>query len=184
MTLIQGTKSLCPCPQCLVPKDGLFNLRISHCLRSAEHTKSLFEEASKLKNKTEKDQIFKSAGLRQIEVLAPPRDYLYLTVGQNVFMSVSNSDPYKAASTDDLHTFDLGIWGAHMFSQFKLHLETMGREKEAALDAKCNAFLVPDQCWFIHSGSTTYTSGGVSTISAQWLRCTSTMEVSIGILRR
>ena len=40
---------------------------------------------------------------------------------------------------------NLGIWGAHMFSQFKLHLEAIGREKEAALDAKCNAFLVPNQ---------------------------------------
>jgi hypothetical protein len=46
-------------------------------------------------------------------------------------------DPYLACSFDELHFGSSGLWGAHLFEQFKAHLKALpGRNAAVEVDAK------------------------------------------------
>ena len=53
---------------------------------------------------------------------------------QNAFWKVQNSDPFRAVSWDRLHSFSTGVFGDHMWSDFKLLFKEIGRDAEAKID--------------------------------------------------
>jgi hypothetical protein len=67
MALIRGEKGLYPCPICLVPRDQQSNLSIFHTLRTAAHSRSIYE-AGLTMTATEREALLKSEGLRNVAV--------------------------------------------------------------------------------------------------------------------
>jgi hypothetical protein len=67
IALIRGTNSKFPCPICLVPNDQLTNLTDKFALRTTELMKKVYDEAQLL-NLTEREQLLKEHGLRNVEV--------------------------------------------------------------------------------------------------------------------
>lgn len=67
MALIRGEKGLYPCPICLVPRDQQSDLSRSYTLRTAAHTQEFYEAGLKLRA-TEREELLKSKGLRNVAV--------------------------------------------------------------------------------------------------------------------
>lgn len=67
MALTRGVNASYPCPICLVPKEEIPHLSISHQLRTAKNMQAIWNEASEL-NATDKEKLLKSFGLRDVEV--------------------------------------------------------------------------------------------------------------------
>lgn len=44
------------------------------------------------------------------------------------------SDPYEALSFDRLHTFHSGLFGDHLWTQLKKHIESLGRDASTLVD--------------------------------------------------
>jgi hypothetical protein len=69
MALTRGVNSLFPCPTCLVPKAKIPDLGISHELRTVARMEAIWRNALTL-NATEREELLKSYGLRDVEVNA------------------------------------------------------------------------------------------------------------------
>ena len=69
MALIRGgVFSLYPCPRCLVHKDKLGDLSKTAELRTEERMKEVLETARSQRLRTEKEEILKGYGLRDVDV--------------------------------------------------------------------------------------------------------------------
>ncbi len=55
---------------------------------------------------------------------------------QNAFWSLHNSEVHCAMSFDCLHAFQGGLFGQHLFKQFKAQVEELGRVKTAQVDTQ------------------------------------------------
>jgi len=71
MALIRGTGSHAPCPRCLVTEGDMWNPSVCAPLRTSAGTSATIERAKQEKVKDKKEEILKSAGLRDVEVLSP-----------------------------------------------------------------------------------------------------------------
>ncbi|KAJ6627809.1 hypothetical protein B0H10DRAFT_2429041 [Mycena sp. CBHHK59/15] len=107
---IRNSRSLHPCPQCLVHKDDLHRLSRSYPARTADGMSAAFAQAP-TSSKTQRNDFLKSYGLHDFE---------------HLLWSFAHSDPYEATGYDCLHFFDGGIWGRHMWVLLKDHLQTTG----------------------------------------------------------
>jgi hypothetical protein len=58
------------------------------------------------------------------------------TPHQNVFWDLRNSDPHRALSFDRLHSNNSGLFGHHLWVQFKVLTTRFGRTQTAQLDAQ------------------------------------------------
>ncbi|KAL0572513.1 hypothetical protein V5O48_009455 [Marasmius crinis-equi] len=125
MTLIRGLRALHPCPKCMVGKEELSDLSHRWKKRAAQDTIDVLNEVALLDLKGEKETLLKEYSLR---------------FAQNAFMTIANSDPYQAASFDDLHFEDLRMWGSHLFPLLKNHFECLGRKAQGSLDKRFKEF--------------------------------------------
>ncbi len=53
---------------------------------------------------------------------------------QNAFWSLRNSEVHRAMSFDRLHAFQGGLFGQHLFKEFKARVEELGRVEAAQVD--------------------------------------------------
>ena len=68
MALTRGVNASFPCPVCLVPKEEIPNLSVTHHLRTSEEMQAVWNRASEL-NATEKEELLKSYGLQDVQVI-------------------------------------------------------------------------------------------------------------------
>ncbi|KAJ7587834.1 hypothetical protein C8J56DRAFT_786443 [Mycena floridula] len=126
VNLVRGTASRHPYYKCLVPREELCDLSKSFIPRTVEDTFQVLQQVDKLKLKGEKEDLLKEYSI------CPPL--------QNAFARVANTDPHAASSFDELHTDDSGLWGKHLFSQFKLHIDALGQSAATEIDNRVNSF--------------------------------------------
>ncbi|KAJ7848671.1 hypothetical protein B0H13DRAFT_1729915 [Mycena leptocephala] len=107
---IRNSRSLHPCPQCLVHHDDLHRLARSYAPRTTAGMSAALAK-SPTSSKTQRNDFLKVYGLHDFE---------------HFLWSFAHSDPYKAAGYDCLHFFDGGIWGRHMWVLIKDYLQTHG----------------------------------------------------------
>ncbi|THV00958.1 hypothetical protein K435DRAFT_818161 [Dendrothele bispora CBS 962.96] len=142
MALIRGLGGLCPCPKCLVPQDKLSDLSNTFELRSPENTHKVFQKVNLCSTQAEKEDLLKQVSLRP---------------HPNVFLDLNYMDPYRACSFDELHFDSSGLWGDHLFSQFKKHLDGMaGRTAAVLIDSRFSQ--MPSWSKLNHFSSVTGTS--------------------------
>ncbi|KAJ7263191.1 hypothetical protein B0H12DRAFT_1209494 [Mycena haematopus] len=118
MALIRGLRGLYPCPICFVKSDEQSNLSKISTLRTSTKAQEAVKRARSL-NAEAREDLLKDMGLRNVD---------------NVFWKVAHSDPYHAISFDRLHSHRSGLWGDHLFSVIKLHVEKLGGRHLAKLD--------------------------------------------------
>ncbi|KAH9168214.1 hypothetical protein EDB89DRAFT_2115405 [Lactarius sanguifluus] len=124
MSLIRGTKSKSPCPICLVKKDELADVTKTWSLRTAAHAQELVQQARGHKRVKDREALLSAYGLRNVN---------------NVFWTLSHTDPHRALSFDRLHSNNSGIFGYHLWGAFKALIGHYSREEEAKVDAQCRA---------------------------------------------
>lgn len=120
MALIRGNKCLFPCPVCLVPASELSNLAVKWPRRTVEQAK----EALNHRLVGERQEATKELGLRPIEVQCSFIFYHFADTKfkQNSLWQLQRSNLHDAASEDGLHFNQIGIFGYHLYGQFKLAL--------------------------------------------------------------
>ncbi|KAJ7056214.1 hypothetical protein C8F01DRAFT_1062415 [Mycena amicta] len=119
MTLIRGYPSLHPCPVCLVHLDALSDPTDSSPLRTAIESERAVKEAREM-SAQDREQKLKELGLRNVD---------------NAFWLLSpRSDLHRASSFDRLHFYDSGLWGHHLFTQLKAHIDASGTRQLSVLD--------------------------------------------------
>ncbi|KAJ7671894.1 hypothetical protein B0H17DRAFT_1162079 [Mycena rosella] len=111
MALTRGLQSLYPCPICYIKKEDQADVNALPALRTTELSQRAVKAARKL-NADGREVLLKDHGLRNVD---------------NVFWSIAYSDPYHALSFEHLHSYSSGLWGTHLFSRVKLHVERLGR---------------------------------------------------------
>ncbi|KAI6154902.1 hypothetical protein BKA82DRAFT_4010622 [Pisolithus tinctorius] len=119
MTLIQGTKSKCPCPFCLVPLEQLWDLKKTYEMHTTEQHKrvlALFEEKKMVGEKK-----LKSLGLCPVK---------------NTFWSVEHSEPEQAASFELLHSLHGGMGGKHIHGELRIVVSELGHDSKTRLEAQ------------------------------------------------
>ncbi|THU90821.1 hypothetical protein K435DRAFT_675329, partial [Dendrothele bispora CBS 962.96] len=122
MALIRGLGGLCPCPKCFVSQEDLSDLSVQFQLRTPVHTLEIFQQVKKCTTQVEKENILKEFSLRP---------------HMNVFLDLNHVDPYFACSFDELHFDSSGLWGDHLFAQFKRHLDALpGRAGSVTVDSR------------------------------------------------
>ncbi|KAJ6551093.1 hypothetical protein B0H10DRAFT_1849878, partial [Mycena sp. CBHHK59/15] len=106
---IRNSRSLHPCPQCLVHKNDLPRLTKTF----PEHTtESMSLALARVPaGKTNHNEHLKQYGLHDFE---------------HFLWKFNNSNPYQATGYDCLHFFDSGIWGRHMWPLIKGYLQNNG----------------------------------------------------------
>jgi hypothetical protein len=67
MALIRGHQGLYPCPICLVPQSEQSDLSKSHALRTAAHTREIYETGLNL-TAADRESLLKSESLRNVAV--------------------------------------------------------------------------------------------------------------------
>ena len=72
MALIRGVGSLHPCPRCLIHHMKLKDLTHVSVLRTTENMKAEVQRARTQRLLKDKEEILKSAGLREVDVRFPP----------------------------------------------------------------------------------------------------------------
>ncbi|KAJ7082070.1 hypothetical protein B0H15DRAFT_785946 [Mycena belliarum] len=107
---IRNSRSLHPCPQCMVHHDELHCLSQSFPARTAEAMSAALVQAPTA-SKTRRNDFLKSYGLHDFQ------HFLWL---------FAHSDPYAAAGYDCLHFFDGGTWGRHVWVLLKEYLQVNG----------------------------------------------------------
>ncbi|KAJ7603425.1 hypothetical protein B0H17DRAFT_1189832 [Mycena rosella] len=107
---IRNSRSLHPCPQCLVHKDDLHRISQSYPARTVDEMATAIAQAPTT-NKTQRNDFLKTYGLHDFE---------------HFLWSFAYSDPYGATGYDCLHFFDGGIWGRHMWVLLKEYLQSNG----------------------------------------------------------
>ncbi|KAJ7059195.1 hypothetical protein C8F01DRAFT_1370778 [Mycena amicta] len=84
-----------------------------------------------------------SPSLRKPGVRAAAREEGLKNVGlrnvENVFWNIGLTDPHQANSFDRLHSHHSGLFGDHLLSQVKLHLENLGARQVATFDKQFDA---------------------------------------------
>ncbi|KAH9013071.1 hypothetical protein EDB85DRAFT_2158478 [Lactarius pseudohatsudake] len=108
MSLIRGYRGKMPCPICLVPNDKLADISTTWPLRTAAGMEEIVVHGRTL-NKNIREKLLSRHGLRDIN---------------NVFWLVKNSDPYRALSFDRLHSNNSGLFGYHLWGEFKALAQT------------------------------------------------------------
>ncbi|KAJ7241195.1 hypothetical protein B0H12DRAFT_1250508 [Mycena haematopus] len=116
MALIRGLRGLYPCPICFVKSNEQSDLSKISTLRTSKNAQEAVKRARSL-NAEAREDLLKNMGLRN-----------------NVFWKIAHSDPYHAISFDRLHSHHSGLWGDHLFSVIKLHVEKLGGRHLAKLD--------------------------------------------------
>ncbi|KAH9061804.1 hypothetical protein EDB83DRAFT_2506592 [Lactarius deliciosus] len=124
MSLIRGTKAKSPCPICLVKNDELVDLTKTWPLRTAAHSQELVQQARGHKRVKDREALLSAYGLRNVN---------------NVFWTLSHTDPHRALSFDRLHSNNSGVFGYHLWGAFKALIGRYSREEEAKVDAQCRA---------------------------------------------
>ncbi|KAH9029162.1 hypothetical protein EDB85DRAFT_2147471 [Lactarius pseudohatsudake] len=124
MSLTRGTKANSPCPICLVKKDELVDLTKTWPLRTAAHAQELVQQARGHRRVKDREALLSAYGLRNVN---------------NVFWTLSHTDPHRALSFDRLHSNNSGIFGYHLWGAFKALIARYSREEEAKVDAQCRA---------------------------------------------
>ncbi|KAH9007984.1 hypothetical protein EDB83DRAFT_2509248 [Lactarius deliciosus] len=124
MSLIRGTKAKSPCPICLVKNDELVDLTKTWPLRTATHSQELVQQARGHKRVKDHEALLSTYGLRNVN---------------NVFWTLSHTDPHRALSFDRLHSNNSGVFGYHLWGAFKALIGRYSREEEAKVDAQCRA---------------------------------------------
>ncbi|KAJ7759514.1 hypothetical protein B0H16DRAFT_1313294 [Mycena metata] len=105
---IRNSRSLHPCPKCLVHHNDLHKLFKRSDRRTPESMQAILTRAENL-NATQREELLKSYGLHNFKLF---------------LWSFHHSDPYAAASYDLLHYFDGGKWGRHVWVLIKEHLQS------------------------------------------------------------
>ncbi|KAJ6572551.1 hypothetical protein DFH09DRAFT_916657, partial [Mycena vulgaris] len=123
MALIRGLQGLYPCPICFVPWNEQSDLSTDHLVRTGNGSQEIVEQARAQHTAADRDELLKDNGLRD-----------------NVFWKISNTDPHEAISYDPLHADDGGLWGAHLFVQFKARVTELGRAAIVKIDTQMAAF--------------------------------------------
>ncbi|KAK6967147.1 hypothetical protein R3P38DRAFT_3244617 [Favolaschia claudopus] len=111
---IRNSRSLHPCPQCLVHKDDLTKLTETFPPRTSETMAAALAEAP-VGPKTTRNDYLKNFGLHDLE---------------HFLWSFRNSCPFRASPYDCLHFFDGGIWGRHVWPLIKTYLQVNGLASE------------------------------------------------------
>ncbi|KAF9059913.1 hypothetical protein BDP27DRAFT_1495856, partial [Rhodocollybia butyracea] len=121
--LTRGLRSLCPCVQCLIPKDQLMDFENEYPMRTLEQTLRILNDAGKKVSKGDKEEVLKQYSLRPV---------------LNAFAKLANSDPYFGVSFDNLHFGSSGLWGDHIFEEAKVQFSN--RESMTAIDHRFKIF--------------------------------------------
>ncbi|KAJ7430437.1 hypothetical protein FB451DRAFT_1068346 [Mycena latifolia] len=107
---IRNSRSLHPCPQCLIHHDDLHRLTRSYPARTPQDMSKALAKAP-TSSKTRRNDFLKGYGLHDFE---------------HFQWSFAYSDPYQATGYDCLHYFDGGIWGRHIWVVLKNYLQNKG----------------------------------------------------------
>ncbi|KAJ7777849.1 hypothetical protein DFH07DRAFT_730860 [Mycena maculata] len=123
---IRNSRSLHPCPQCLVHKDDLHRLSCSYPARTAAAMSTALAQAPD-SSKTQRNEHLKAYGLHDFEASSSTcSPYLNNPCIQHFLWSFAYSDPYEATGYDCLHFFDGGTWGRHVWVLLKGYLQSNG----------------------------------------------------------
>ncbi|KAJ7654769.1 hypothetical protein B0H17DRAFT_1163502 [Mycena rosella] len=123
MALTRGLQSLYPCPICYIKKEDQADVNALPALRTTELSQRAVKAARKL-NADGREVLLKDHGLRNVDFFS----YCFISrISRTCFWSIAYSDPYHALSFEHLHSYSSGLWGTHLFSRVKLHVERLGR---------------------------------------------------------
>jgi hypothetical protein len=137
MSLIRGSNSKRPCPICLVKSDALADISTTWPLRTAADTQTVIKDARKLQSAAEREKLLSHLSLRDVDVSGLLFASLILVITplcQNVFWNLSYSDLHRALSFDRLHSNNSGLFGHHLWEQFKNLITGYGRSQEEQVD--------------------------------------------------
>ncbi|OSD08233.1 hypothetical protein PYCCODRAFT_1357246 [Trametes coccinea BRFM310] len=146
MSLIRGAMGLFPCPICLAPKGQLCNLHLHFPLRTGKEAQRILNEALVQKTQKQHESILQAWSLRPV---------------QNAFLELGHSDPYKALSFDRLHAFHSGLFGHHLWVEFKKHVENISNDAVKLVDVQFD--MIPRWSGLIHFNEVmglSFTDGG------------------------
>ncbi|KAJ7647440.1 hypothetical protein FB45DRAFT_1019687 [Roridomyces roridus] len=111
---IRNSRSLHPCPQCLVHHDDLPDITRTFPKRTTQGMVKVVRTAPN-SSATARNEHFKKHGLHDFK---------------HFLWEFKNSDAYGAASLDKLHVFDGGVWGRHLWKVIVAVLQKMNRASE------------------------------------------------------
>ncbi|TFK58364.1 hypothetical protein BDN72DRAFT_751716, partial [Pluteus cervinus] len=121
MALIRGTKSLAPCPICLIGRDQLCQNDVNAPLRTQEISQLALGAARQSTTKVLKESMLKQAGLRDVD---------------NAFWTIAYSDPHATLGFDEMHAYSGGLGGRHLWPEFKAQLGALGSASETLVDQR------------------------------------------------
>lgn len=78
MALIRGVGSLAPCPRCLIVEKDMWNPSIHALPRTSAGTCATIADSKREKRVGKREEILKSAGLRDVEVLSLTTPILHI----------------------------------------------------------------------------------------------------------
>ncbi|KAK6988973.1 hypothetical protein R3P38DRAFT_3331734 [Favolaschia claudopus] len=108
---IRNSRSLHPCPHCLVHRDDLHDLSLESESRTTESMVEALRQALQCDSRTAREDKLKQFGLHNFA---------------HFLWKFAHSELYKAVGYDCLHYFDSGIWGRHIWALFKEYLQEHG----------------------------------------------------------
>ncbi|KAF8263920.1 hypothetical protein EI94DRAFT_1806512 [Lactarius quietus] len=118
MALNRGTGGKWPCLVCFITKEKLSDFSKRWEKRTVLDTQQKLLHARGL-NKGTSNAYLSEFGIRDVD---------------NVFWLVNNLDPYRALSFDRLHSNNSGLFGYHMWRNFKALVNEIGRDAAAKVD--------------------------------------------------
>ncbi|TFY65027.1 hypothetical protein EVJ58_g2245 [Rhodofomes roseus] len=145
MAMIRGGhQSLCNCPRCLAKSKDLTLLEQHAIPRTPENMQAVLTEAQAPGNtRAAADKVLKDYGLRGNPVCdLSSSSFPNLTITQNVFWKLLNTNPYRALSFDKLHAYDSGLLGDHIWPETVSLVTASGRWAIAKVDEQASSFPV------------------------------------------
>lgn len=141
MAATRGHNSLCPCPVCLAKSNELIDLTKPFELCTTKDMQAAYKSAQAERYATNRDDIFKRLGLRDVEVcLLIYCCVSYLTACnldcQNAFWALMHTDIYKALCWDRLHAYHNGVF-KHLLTEFLNIFDDLPRSAKAEIEALC-----------------------------------------------
>jgi hypothetical protein len=139
MALIRGTTSKRPCPICFVGAEELSDITGTWTLRTAAHTQEILQQVRGIQGVKGREKLLVEHGIRDVDVSSLFFSCVHALIAtpyQNVFWDLHNSDPHRALSFDRLHSNNSGLFGHHLWDQFKALITGFGRTQTAQLDAQ------------------------------------------------
>jgi hypothetical protein len=107
--------------------------------------KKVYKKAVAARTKAETEEVLKKNGFHKVSVCFVLTVLIsYNIFFENVFWSISNSDPYQASSYGLLHAYDLGKWGKHLFVPLKEVLGDMKKKGEYSQKYVCCSILISE----------------------------------------